>query len=298
MYYGETNCSGVTAKGTPCHNKAYYSVGGIYRCGVHSKKGERIDLKRNPNAKQLASLEIATRKARVDEVATENSTAGNVIVTKLGFMKKPEYVDGHMCIFPNYKHQKREDGFGCASLSPKSLGPVDHGMPDIPPARSIENYHQYAKVFPSEVDEDGEPLPETIEERIEGYASSVPMRHKPAAKGKNIPMYSLYYDKAGNPHKYTYLQCRYFYCHWYERLVTRNPDLAHLRDLICQGYNLNIVGYDGYNVTEDLYTHYKDTRRPYGHELVLYTILTVPEPSDYPWNMYYRRHKSIYKGVI
>jgi hypothetical protein len=298
MYYGETECSGVTRKGTPCTNRAYYSVDDRYFCGVHSKKGERTELKRDPNAKRKAAQELADMRTSIDRAAAENSCAGSVMVSKLGFMKKPKYVGSTLCVFPNYKHQNRADGFGCASLSPKALGPVDHGMPGIPPARSIENYHQFAKVFPSEADEDGEPLEGVLEERIKGYTSRIPMRHKPAAKGKNIPLYSLYYDKDGNPHKYTYLQCRYFYCHWYERLVKDNPDLAHLYDLINRGYSLNIVGYDGYEVSGDLYEHYKDTTRPFGHELVLYTILTVPCPKDYPWNMYYRRHKKIYEGVI
>ena len=62
-------------------------------------------------------------------------------------MKKPELIDGYLNVFPNYKHQNRKDGYGCAKLSPKSLGPVNHGMPNLPIAKNIENYHQFAKFW-------------------------------------------------------------------------------------------------------------------------------------------------------
>jgi hypothetical protein len=58
-------------------------------------------------------------------------------------MKNPEHIEGFLKVFPNYKHQNRQDGFGCMKLSPKYLGPVDHGQPDLPPALNIENFHQY-----------------------------------------------------------------------------------------------------------------------------------------------------------
>ena len=43
--------------------------------------------------------------------------------------------------------------------------------------------------------------------------------------------------------------------------------------MIDYGFNLRIVGYDGYNVTMPLEEHYKDISRPFGHELVLYSML-------------------------
>ena len=60
-------------------------------------------------------------------------------------------------IFPNAKHGGRTDGAGCPSLSPKIMGPIDHGQPSLPPAQNLENLHQGNKVFPSEaVDSHGE----------------------------------------------------------------------------------------------------------------------------------------------
>ena len=75
-----------------------------------------------------------------------------MIVSKFRMMKKPEYKKGYLNVFPNSKHQDRKDGFGCASLSPKSLGPVQHTMPNLPPAFNIENYHQFAKFWAFELD--------------------------------------------------------------------------------------------------------------------------------------------------
>jgi len=64
-----------------------------------------------------------------------------------------------------------------------------------------------------------------------------------------------------------------------------------------QGYNLQIVGYDGYNVDKSLKKHYSDTKKPFGHELVLYTLLTIQNPKEYPWNIEYDNNKDIYEGV-
>ena len=64
----------------------------------------------------------------------------------MGMMKPPEHIDGYLKVFPNFKHQNRKDGFGCASLSPKALGPVSDGSRH---AKNIENFHQGAKIFES-----------------------------------------------------------------------------------------------------------------------------------------------------
>jgi hypothetical protein len=65
----------------------------------------------------------------------------------------------------------------------------------------------------------------------------------------------MYYDKHGKEHRYTYLQCRYFYCHFYEKLTPKEPDFIKLKQMIFNGVNINIVGYDGYNVTKSLWKH-------------------------------------------
>lgn len=53
--------------------------------------------------------------------------------------------------------------------------------------------------------------------------------------------------------------------------------------MLNEGFNLNIVGYDAYQPTKTLEEHYLDDSKPFGHELVLYTLLSTTE---YPWVKY------------
>lgn len=307
-FYGETTCShkyqSGKRKGNSCTNQAYYESNGQYVCGVHSKKGERTKLEINPKKEEIEQKRLEDEKAMIEQVALENrknKQKGKVVCSKLRMMKKPDNIEGYMKVFPNFKHQTRRDGFGCASLSPKSLGPVDHGMPGYPSAKNIENFHQFSKIFEFELED----LEKAKQLRIDAYKSDKPHRHKYPTeqlkkynKNVNIPLYSVYVDKYGNEHQYNYVQCRYFYCHWYEKLAKETQDFKQLETMINNGYNLQIIGYDGYQPTNDLYSHYLDESRPFGHELVLYTLLTVKNPKEYPWNLYYSKYNDIYKNII
>jgi hypothetical protein len=309
VYYGETNCEAIIkSKGTLCTNKAYFNSDGKLMCGVHCKQGINVSkLPKNPNEALNKENELKEMKKEVDTVAEDNkknNQMGRVIVSKIYMMKNPKYVTGYLNVFPNYKHQSRKDGFGCMRLSPKSLGPVIHNMPNLPDATTIENYHQFAKFWDFELDENGNILEQYKLDRIKAYTSP-PMRHKydkktllQFNKNINIPRFSMYYDKYGNERRYNYLQCRYFYCHFYEMLAKEEHDFITLKEMIKNGYNLNICGYDGYNVTQNLMEHYTDTSRPFGHELVLYTMLTEDDPENYPWNIFYNENKEIYANVI
>jgi hypothetical protein len=317
VYYGSVSCDATTGKGKPCTNRAYYRVNENgkrerpihYRCGVHSKRAKRrVLLDKDPDRKRKQA-ELLQHHASLVEAAAEANRPhpGRVIVTKLRMMQKPEHHDGFLKVFPNYRHGNRSDGFGCASLSPKSLGPIHHGMSGLPVALNLENYHQAAKVFPHEVDACGNLTDAALELRKQLYADPEPHRHKfppqvirrlMQGDNANIPLCSVYYDRQGGEHRYSYLECRYFYCHWYEKLVPAKAEFQELQRRLSDGYNLQIVGYDGYPVTQDLYEHYTDTTKPFGHELVLYTLLVVEDPKDYPWNRYYREHPDIYDGVI
>lgn len=308
VYYGETVCQIITSKGVQCTNKAYFMSDGILTCGVHCKKANVVNkLPKNPNKLENHKKELTERKSEIILVAKnnrENGKLGSVKVTKMYMMKSPEYIEGYLNIFPNYKHQNRQDGLGCMRLSPKSLGPVVHNMPNLPDATTIENYHQFAKFWRFELDDESNILEKYKLERIKAYTAE-PVRHKydkktllQYNKNINVPEFSMYYDKDGNEHRYNYLQSRYFYCHFYELLAKLEPDFTKLEKLINLGYNLNICGYDGYDITNNLMEHYLDISRPFGHELVLYTMLTIDNPDYYPWNIYYNENKEIYKNVI
>jgi hypothetical protein len=234
-YYGEQLCESIVkSTNSSCLNNAYFISDNILLCGVHCKKYNNvITLPKNPNKAIVTKTKLEEIKKEIEYVAQQNKfngKSGNVIVSKLLMMKNPKYEKGYLNVFPNYKHQNRQDGFGCMKLSPKSLGPVCHNMPGLPDATSIENYHQFAKFWKFELDENGNVLEKYKNDRITAYTSP-PLRHKYDKKillqynnNINIPEFSLFYDKYGNEKRYTYLQCRYFYCHFYEILATKEDD--------------------------------------------------------------------------
>lgn len=317
MFKGETTCQGVYKSGNKagesCKLNAYFKQNGKYYCGRHSDKDKRSDMSTNPNIEIIKNFKIKEHSDSVEKEAIynrENGVKGKVIVTKLKMWGSPEDVDGYLKVFPNFKHGNRKDGYGCASLSPKSIGPVEHIMPNLPIAQNLENFHQFSKIFPFEIEGDiegdidkGQIKDEILQMRIDAYNSKIPERHKYDAKelkkygNVNVPSFSVYYDKDGNEYRYKYFECRYFYCKVYENMAKYLKEFLHLKDLIEKGYNLQIVGYDGYNVTKSLKSHYHDTSRPFGHELVLYTLLTVDDPKDYPWNIEYVENVEKYEGV-
>ena len=316
-YSGETTCEGVYKNGNKCASKAYYSEEKKHLCGRHSKRESRSALEKNPLAAANRIKELKQRKAVIKQHKKknkENGVPGKIICTKLRMMQMPEWEKGYMMVFPNYKHENRIDGYGCKSLSPKSIGPIDHKMKDLPIAQNLENYHQFSKVYSFELDEKNNVVKKSLDYRIKWYKSDVPMRHKYPTKlikkYGNSCEFALYYDLVENKERrYTYIQCRYFYCHWYELLTKDNDDLARLKKRRNRGYNLQIVGYDSFDpeigegdddsaISKKLYKHYLDGSRPFGHELVLYTILMLKNPKQYPWNVYRKKHKKLYKNMF
>jgi len=222
-------------------------------------------------------------------------------------MKEAPHVENYLSVFPNYKHENRLDGFGCKDLSPKSIGPLKHSCfaPISEIVYNLENLHQGSKIFEHELNSNNNVKEEYLQKIREIYLDKVPHRHKYDRKilqklnnNINIPKFSIYFDTNGNEQRYNYLQCRYFYCYFYEKFVIDSKNFKKLCEMINKGYNLNIIGYDGYNVSKSLYEHYMDTSKPFGHELVLYTMLVENDRDKYPWNMFYKKNEVIYKNVI
>jgi len=316
-FYGEILCQcNLLDSKKHCSNKAYWKVKSYFLCGVHSKKysGTRIELKKDKAKKEESfQKKIEKEKKECDEAACENKKKllmGKVVCSKLRMMHLPEDIKGFVKVFPNFLHKNRRDGLGLPSLSPKSIGPIEHGQPGLPPAKSLENFHQGNKVFRSEVDKANEPLEVFYKTQLEMYNSDIPQRHKEVAldeKGKrtNVPLYSIWVDKDGKQHKISYFESRQFYCHYYERALLgqlksqdtlapaslkgseeSHKDFVMLCNLLKDGYNLQIIGYDGYDVSGlTLEQCYLDCSRPFGHELVLYSMLTCKE-SEFPWKKY------------
>ena len=140
-------------------------------------------------------------------------------------------------------------------------------------------------MFPHEI-ENGEITQECLELRKRLFEDPVPHRHKFGAETKklagggnaNIPSFSVFYHlDTGEERRYSYFQCRLFYIRWYEHFCVGNPQYTELTALLDGGTNIEIAGYDGFDVAMDmasLSAAYRDTARPFGHELVLACILT------------------------
>lgn len=284
QYYAEIPCTARVKKtGKPCQNKAYVLKDDRPYCNIHGKGGD--PLPKNPHRKEDEKKRREAEKAEIKTAQLENQEMkrmGHVIVTKLPMMKKAEDHVGYLKVFPNFKHQNNPDGFGCRSLSPKAMGPIIHPQPNLPIALNLENLHQFSKCFPDDVDEKGNPSDIFFEMQRAAFLDPKPHRHKPNATG-NKPLYSVWRHKDGTLEKLSYVQSRQIYCHYYEQFACHNPDFRKLQEWRAAGMNLQICGYDGYPVTESLETHYLDGSRPFGHEMVLYSMLVIENPQDYPW---------------
>jgi hypothetical protein len=318
VYHGERKCEALLKsgdrKGQRCPNGAYFRDGDGLFCKKHSSPTTREALpKMTARMKaERARERRAEHAATVREAAAENRGAGRkgqMILTKKPFMGSNALVPGYVQVYPNFKDAGKTSAegniLGAATLSPKRLGPVDHEMPNLPPAKNIENYHQIAKIFPYDLDAAGKVTEWSVGVRKRAYLDPVPYRHKkdyPAIVarigkgGKTAPLYSLFYTTAGEPREFTYIECRAFYCVWFERLAREEAEFRQLRELLDNGHNLEIVGYDAHPPADNLFDTYLDPDLPFGHELVLYAMLTIDDPANFPWNVYIREHSDRYEG--
>lgn len=288
-YYGEIPCQSNKRNKQPCNNHAYYTYEQQYLCGVHSKKyANRQKLPINPHKKELLADQLELHNKEIETQACKNKQLGlkgSIICYHMNMMKPVDKHPGFLNIFPNSKHGGRTDGLGMPSLSPMIMGPIEHNQPGLPPALNLENLHQSHKVFPLEIGPDGNPIQQFYNTRLIMYQDPVPHRHKESSGHKNVPVYSVWVKKNGQEVHLTYIESRQIYCHYYEQFALKSPDFHKLRQLIDDGYNLQICGYDAYQPNMSLDEHYLDPSRPFGHEMVLYTLLTSDQ-SQYPWRLH------------
>ena len=76
-------------------------------------------------------------------------------------------------------------------------------------------------------------------------------------KNRNIPDYFVWIDKQGKEHRLGYIESRQFYCNFYERLVINSPEFLHLKNLVSDGYSLQICGPDAYPMDDSAVTENK-----------------------------------------
>lgn len=335
-YKGARVCEYPQKKsGAPCANLAYYLVrsDGRYSCGVHCDRKDTANvatLKADPNAAKKRTLAMRNNRMAADRVARENAAhgkRGRVRQYRMRMMTNPPLAAGWLNVFPNRRHGNRKDGVGLPRLSPMTLGPVHHRQPGLPPAKNIENYHQFNKVWPMELGlawrmnegtgKDTWPDPDAVffVRQKAGYEDVEPHRHKfstkeqreqalmtTGAENRNAPCYSVHQTLDGAWRRFSYVESRYFYCKAFEALATHgNLSWMRLKGMLDDGYQLVLCGYDAYNIEDDsghdLYWHYCNPGHPFGHEMVLHALLVTEDPSDYPWNQYRHAHPGVYEGI-
>ena len=293
MYASEHICIASQRNGKKCSKMAMFE--GQF-CKTHARSiKNRKELPKNPNESLEKERKLSKHEASIAEAAAinkANGQQGKVSCTKLYMKQSVPDVDGYKKVFPI--KGKHDGGYWCPTLSPMRMGPILHGQPGLPPARNLENLHQANKVFPSEVSGFAkEPTSEWFETRKRMYLDSTPHRHKEAAlKGvsrggkKNVPLYSMWRLENGTEAKFDYFNSRQFYCHFYEGFAKRSYEFAYLKWMHENGINLQIVGYDGRELTGTMEEMYLDERYPFGQELIIVSMLTINDPKLYPWNIH------------
>ncbi len=292
IYYGETQCCATRkSNNKPCPNKAYFKG---QLCGQHKNKQYAKELPKNPNAKENKLQELAEHAESVEKKRNENHAAGikgSLRLYKMRMRHAIPLTEGVKNVFPNFRHQNRVDGFGCSSLSPMKLGPVEHDEMGLPPAKNVENYHQMAKVYKREFDTSTNTIkPEFWVKLAEGYEDVIPHRHKYPGDSKSDILFCARKDAKGKITRCSYVESRLFYCNAYEKLVVLQADFAKVKKMLEDGYDLQICGYDSpYNpslcsstfaseilLAAELRRLYLSSAAPFGHELVLFSLFCLP----------------------
>jgi hypothetical protein len=299
VYHGDRRCSTMKKKdGFACTSGAYFRLpSGALVCGLHAR-GKGAEALPKHSAAELREKSIALNnlaEGMVEGARTENQRLGRrgkLALAKMSMRKAAPSLAGYRRVFPNYYHGGRSDGLGVPSLSPMSLGPVHHGQPGLPDAQNIENLHQGNKVFSEEVVGDT-PTPAFYATRLAMYEDEKPHRHKLDPKGKkhgNAPLFSVWVERDGTERHLTYVESRQVYCHFYETLAREQPYYQKLVELLDDGYNLLLCGYDAFAINGTIEEAYLDPSHPFGHERVLYTMLAhQAEKNDLPW----RKHQTL-----
>jgi len=172
-------------------------------------------------------------------------------------------------------------------LSPMVLGPIEVKVVDYKNkiktivAKNLENLWQASKVWSS----DYNPITKKIRkgwfsDRDKYFADSKAHRHikKGTGKNVNVPLFSLWVNqKTDKVAKLKYVKARKrIYCPIYKRLASKTAEFEKLKTMLDDGYNIQILGYDGFDFEKEgmtLQQCYDDASRPFGHELLLVSML-------------------------
>lgn len=182
-------------------------------------------------------------------------------------------------------------------LSPMKLGPLTFFEPlvdgvvmpgfdkyddelQVATCNIMENYWQYSKIYSVDV-VDGQVQDSFYQRRAVGFKSNVAKR-RVFAKKSGVTTVAAYHDGK----VLGYVDSRLYYCHYYSQLVKEHPMFVALKSLVTNGTNVLILDYDGPDVDSHnteltltyVYNEYINPHRPFGHGMVLCSMLLGIEP--------------------
>lgn len=207
---------------------------------------------------------------------------GVIRLEKLNFRSTNSIIpENFELILPNKNHSYRE-------LSPMTLGPIHTNETNFPICQNLENFWQFSKCFPQDLEDDNSIGKQYHDSKMKGYLDKTPHRHK--YKRGMKPLFTIFYDK-DVLHKYQYIESRKFYCNHYEFLARKESKYKLLLEKL-NTTNLLIKGYDGCsidssanNLQEILNSQYLNSKQIFGHEKVLFTMLCFDKKyiTNKPW---------------
>lgn len=157
-----------------------------------------------------------------------------------------------------------------SDLSPFSIGPCDLYRGLV--SQNMENAWQYAKVYPEDLDKDGNPGPSYWLWAEKGWSDPLPRRYP---KGRNrAPRYSLW-----NGEKLSYIDARKkIYVPLYAEAVQRTDGFRQLKTFYESMIKLYLRDWDGWDMQKynmkSLTDVLNNPMRKMGHAFVLAMLLT------------------------
>lgn len=286
-YAGKTQCDdyGYTT-GKRCRLPAHWTSDGKVYC-YHHKTVYCTALPKHPNPMKHKCDGVQRRRDAVKAAREENvknGVRGKVACSTLFQMKPAKYIPGYTCVFVESHFSNHDDGIVAKELCPKQMGPVHHGQPRLPVAKNLANLYMFSKVMRGDMDPRGYPSDEFYKLQKEMYACNETMGNvKYAERMKLLPLFCRWILPNNTNQLLDVIEGRQIFCHFYEYLARTTSDYRRIVRLLDDGYNVQIVGHTGYALTKSIAEHYADPAVEFGHELVLYTMLTVEDEGSYPW---------------
>lgn len=205
---------------------------------------------------------------KVQEKNKKRGKKGKIAVDKLPFWKGPgDKIWPKMYGYRNINCCSSGKAFSC--LSPMKLGPIkEKGLV----SENLENFWQFSKVWKEDLDEEGNIKDEFYKRRKKAFSDKKATRHVPGKKGQYCE-FVLW----GEERLDFYEAKKKIYCKLYEKYATKTSAFKELLGMIEEGYNIQILGYDGRDIKDiSTFPYEKELRNKeyiFGHEIVLAYLL-------------------------